>query len=651
MCGIAAVFSSRNPVSNELLQKATLSLRHRGPDSQNVWVDPKGLAGLAHARLSLLDLSSGGNQPLSGEGERLKLVHNGEFYDFERIKRELESKGHRFRTASDSEILLPLYQELGTAALQELRGEFAFVLWDRNNRQVFAARDRFGIKPLFYAIHNGNLYFASEVKALFAMGVPAQWDQETFYQLQSTWLLPNNRTLYRNIFQVPPAHFLIASGDAGFMNPQLIPYWDFDYPLAEKTEGRKFDTEEEILILREKFTEAVRLRLRADVPVACYLSGGLDSCSVLGAAAKQVSAPVHGFTLSFPDDLDYDESAIAREMAEHSNSIYHEIPVRWHDLSDNFAEALWQAETPFINTHGVAKFLLSKGVRDAGFKAVLTGEGADEIFAGYVHFRKDYLNHHSGNGNREAQLARLADTNAVSRPIMLASGSSPSLVGLKRTLGFIPSFLEAYAQGAEASLVKFALFRDEFRKPFENRDSWRILLNEMDISRQLKGRSQLNQSLYLWSRTMLPAYLLTVLGDRMEMAHSIEGRLPFLDHKLVEHVVQLPIELKIQKDLTEKFILREAAKPFITDTVYRRQKHPFLAPPAAASPSSALFKLAQDTFRSKSFADNPFYDQTQVIALLDQVPHMDREAQSAVDPLIMFALSCTILQQKMGIDS
>ncbi|MEO5968285.1 MAG: asparagine synthase (glutamine-hydrolyzing), partial [Bdellovibrionia bacterium] len=555
------------------------------------------------------------------------------------------------RTASDSEILLPLYEELGTGALQELRGEFAFVLWDRNNRQVFAARDRFGIKPLFYAIHIGNLYFASEVKALFAMGVPAQWDRESFYQLQSTWFLPSHRTLYRNVFQVPPAHFLLTSADSGFLNPRIIPYWDFDYPLAAETEGRKVDLQEEILQLREKFQEAVKLRLRADVPVASYLSGGLDSCSVLGAAASQVSTPVHAFTLSFPDEMEYDESAIAREMAKFSNSVYHEIPVRWNDLSEHFAEALWQAETPFVNTHGVAKYLLSKGVRDAGFKAVLTGEGADEIFAGYVHFRKDYLNHHSDQTNIDAQLAHLIETNAVSRPMMLASGTPSTLGGLKDTLGYVPSFIGAHAQGAESAMEKFGLFKDEFRASYRNRDSWKVWLNELDIPRQLKGRSQLNQSLYLWSCTMLPSYLLTVLGDRMEMAHSIEGRLPFLDHKLVEHVVKLPIELKIRKDLTEKFLLREAAKPFLTDTVYRRQKHPFLAPPAATSPTSALFILAQDTFRSKDFADNSFYDQKKVLKLLDQVPKMDRENQSAVDPLITVALSCTILEKKMGLGS
>jgi asparagine synthase (glutamine-hydrolysing) len=216
---------------------------------------------MAHARLSLLDLSSQADQPLSWDGERLKLVHNGEFYDFERIRDTLAQKGHRFRTVSDSEILMPLYQEYGTAALQELRGEFAFVLWDRNNRQVFAARDRFGIKPLFYAIHNGSLYFASEVKALFAMGVPAHWDQEAFYQFQSTWLLPGRRTLYQGVFQVPPGHFLLTSAGDGFTQPQVIPYWDFDYPPAEK---RKIEN----LTFKKKFFNCAK-NLKSPFDSAC----------------------------------------------------------------------------------------------------------------------------------------------------------------------------------------------------------------------------------------------------------------------------------------------------------------------------------------------------------------------------------------------
>jgi asparagine synthase (glutamine-hydrolysing) len=251
--------------------------------------------------------------------------------------------------------------------------------------------------------------------------------------------------------------------------------------------------------------------------------------------------------------------------------------------------------------------------------------------------------------NIAAQMSHLLETNAVSKPWMIATETSASLGVLKRTLGYIPSFLEAFAQVAEGSRDKYGLLKSDFCKPFQTQNAWKMWLNAIDVPRQLSGRSRLNQSLYLWSRTMLPSYLLTVLGDRMEMAHSVEGRLPFLDHKLVEHVVKLPIELKIEKNLTEKYLMREAAKPFLTETVYKRQKHPFLAPPAATSPTSVLFTLAQDTFRSKAFASNPFYDQAKVIRLLDQVPQMDRETQSAVDPLITVALSCTILQEKLGL--
>lgn len=644
MCGFAALFSSSGSVKSEPLAKAAQSLEHRGPDNQSVWVDERGVAGLAHARLSLLDLSRSGDQPLTSSDGSLKLIHNGEFYDFERIKRDLEAKGHSFRTKSDSEILLPLYQDLGTAALSKLRGEFAFVLWDRANHQVFAARDRFGIKPLFYAVHQGRLHFASEVKALFAMGVPAQWDYEMAYQFHTTWVLPPHRTLYRNVYQIPPGHFLLASEATGFVEPTVQPYWDFDYPTAAERLGQKLNAEDEVLRLREKFKESVALRLRADVPVACYLSGGLDSCSVLGASAQMSSVPIHAFTLSFPDDVEYDEAVVAREMTASCGAVYHEIPLRYADLADNFADALWNAEVPFGNTHGVAKFLLSRAVRKAGFKAVLTGEGSDEIFGGYVHFRKDVLMH-DGRADQAGRLEKLTAANAVSRPLMLASELDPSLTGLQRTLGFVPSFIAAQGQRSQAT----AIMRDEFKGPFAGRDAWRSWLNHVDVARQVWGREPLDQSLYLWSRTMLPAYLLTVLGDRMEMAHSIEGRLPFLDHELVEHVVKLPPELKIQGDLTEKFLLREAARPFLTDTVYKRQKHPFLAPPAAASPESALFGLVQDTFRSAAFAASPFYDQAAVIKVLDRVPSMSHEEQTGVDGMLMNLLSFTLLEKGLGI--
>src|SRR5664279_704897 len=275
MCGIVGFFSRKRPVSQEVLQRATRSLYHRGPDGQRHWVSEDERAGLGHARLSIIDLS-GGEQPIASEDGRTRIVVNGEFYGYEAIQRELENAGHRLRTRSDSEIVLHLYEDLGTQCLHRLRGEFAFVLWDETHRTIFAARDRFGIKPLFHAFHEDTLYLASEVKALFAAGVPARWDAESVYH--SIELGGHQmRTLYDGVFQVPPGHYLIATDK----NIQIHQYWDFDYPKANGHTGQRSDGDyaEEF---REALEESVRVRLRADVPVGCYLSGGLDSCAVLG---------------------------------------------------------------------------------------------------------------------------------------------------------------------------------------------------------------------------------------------------------------------------------------------------------------------------------------------------------------------------------
>jgi asparagine synthase (glutamine-hydrolysing) len=333
MCGITAYFSDQRPMNGETLRIATWRLGHRGPDGQGQWLASDGLVGLGHARLSIIDLTTG-DQPLTNENERLHLVVNGEFYDFERIRRELRQRGHVVRTGSDSEIALHLYEELGPQCLHQLRGEFAFVLWDEANRMLFAARDRFGIKPLFYSVHQGVLYLASEVKALFAAGDPGQWDPSAFYQAHTfSFVLPGERTLFAGIHQVPPGHYLLATP----VSLAIHRYWDFDYPTAEKTPtiGEREATER----FRGILDEAVRLRLRADVPVAAYLSGGIDSCAVLGLAAPHRSDPIHAFTLTF-DQADYDESDIAREMAERAGAEFVPIPISQADLAEAFPDAI-----------------------------------------------------------------------------------------------------------------------------------------------------------------------------------------------------------------------------------------------------------------------------------------------------------------------
>jgi asparagine synthase (glutamine-hydrolysing) len=641
MCGIAAFFSSDKCISAERLKHATNTLRHRGPDSQGAWLAPNQRVGLGHARLSIIDLTSG-DQPIANEDERLHIVVNGEFYDFERQRRELERRGHLFRTRSDSEVALHLYEEFGAHCLQQLRGEFAFVLWDEANQRLFAARDRFGIKPLYYAVQDDTLYLASEIKALFAAGVPKRWDHESFYQ-GATGPAMSDRTLFDGVHQIPPGHYLTATTNG----MRILRYWEFYYPPADELGA---DTRDESAFVEEfaaVFEEAVRLRMRADVPVGCYLSGGIDSCAVLGFAARLSSSPIQAFTLTF-DQADYDEGDIARQMAARAVANFHPIPIKQSDIADNFVDAIWHSETLFSNGHGVSKFLLSRAVRDAGYKVVYTGEGSDEIFGGYVHFRMDMLQHNTqGQDVAEVQrlLQQLESANRVSRGILIPAGKTGSLESVERVLGFVPSCLKLLA-----AQQRQTLFDGDFKARFAGRDSARLFLDSLDVPAVLEGRDPLNKSLFVWAKSVLPNYILNLLGDRMEMAHSVEGRVPFLDHHVVECVCRAPVSLKI-RGVTEKYLLREAVKPVITETVYRRQKHPFLSPPAIMVPTELFNQMMQDTLRGPVLGSLPFYDQKKVVALLDQLPELSESVRMRWDPALMSVVSACVIQERFRLGS
>ena len=639
MCGIIAAVSKHGGICGEQLARATRRLRHRGPDAQHVWTSPDGRAGLGHARLSIIDLETG-DQPIANEDERLRIVANGELYDFERIRQALERDGHVFRTRSDSEIALHLFEDRGGRAIHSLRGEFALAIWDARDGQLFAARDRFGIKPLYYTIHDGTFFLASEVKAFAELGVPLRWDRETLHDIHFV-AHPPDRTLFAGIYQLPPASCLFTDGE----QVRVLPYWDWDYPTAEARPARE-DEREWIARLACAFEEAVRLRLRADVPVACYLSGGIDSCAVLGFASRLSARPIRAYTLSF-DHADYDEGSLARAQAERSGAEFCQVDIRSEHLADNFSDAIYHAERPFANAHAVAKYLLSRAVRDSGIKVVLTGEGSDEIFAGYPHFRRDLVLHGS-NGKDPAEkarlLAELEAANRVSAGTLMPQGST-TLESVQGILGFVPSNLEAWAQ-IGTGLLRVTC--DGFRNAFTDRDTFRVMLSCLDVERQLAGRHPVNQSLYIWGKTMLPNYILSNLGDRMEMAHSVEGRLPFLDHHVVEEAARMPVALKIN-GMTEKYVLREAARPVLTDAVYRRQKHPFMSPPATIQRDGRLYACLQDTLRSAALDGPGIYDRSKVTALLDAVPSMDGPGRARADALLMWMASLCFLSQRLGV--
>jgi asparagine synthase (glutamine-hydrolysing) len=606
MCGIVCQYYPQSGSSLDTVRKGLEALRHRGPDTVATWQSANRQVSLGHARLSVVDILSGG-QPFFTEDQSICVVVNGEFYDFERIRTELEAAGHVFRSKSDSEILPHLYEEYGVDCLSRLRGEFAFVLWDNKTGTLFAARDRFGIKPLFYAEANGGISLASEVKALHASGTEAGWDEDGL--LQTILMLGNidGTTHFRDVSSIPPAHYLIAKAGA----VSLHSYWNFDYPKEDAIQERsKQDLCERFLSI---LSEAVRLRMRADVPVGCYLSGGLDSCSILALMAQHGGAPIRVFSLAF-DHPAYDESSVAREMAELVGADFTGILVSRNSLAQDFSDAVWHAETLFANAHGVAKFGLSRVVRQAGYKVILSGEGADETLAGYPIFRIDMEQRNSGSSGTKVFLDRL---------------------------GYVPSWYEA----REASMLIMGGF---LPASFCSHDIFGSLLERIDISGQMRGRHVLNQSLYLHSKVVLPGYILTVLGDRMEMAHSVEGRVPFLDHHVVEFLRQLPVSYKLSEK-TEKYILRESIKTMIPARVHANPKNAFQAPPILCSPEEPLYALMQDTLRGDALKSLPLINRPAVIDALDRIPTMSHSDRMGLEIPVTQLLSACLMGERFGL--
>jgi len=636
MCGLVAMHAPPGQVRESALAAALQAIEHRGPDGQRVWLSDDRSVGLGHTRLAIIGLNDG-PQPIASEDGQVQVVVNGEFYDFERIRRDLEQRGHHFRTQTDSEIAVHLYEEYGIGCLRYLRGEFAIVIWDARNKRMFAVRDRFGIKPLCYASDGGVLYVASEAKALFAAGVSPRWDAESFFHAANLQYVMPDRTLFAGVRQVRPGHYLVAD-DQGL---ETVGYWDLDY-VADAHSHAVADEATLIEQFRGHLSEAVRLRLRADIPVCCHLSGGLDSSAILALAMEHSSTPLKCFSVSFETES-YDELNVASEMAARAGCEIHPVRVSQRQLVEQLSDAVYFSEGLAVNGHLPAKYLLHREIQRAGYKVALTGEGSDELVAGYPHLRIDLF---SSSGQHDLSDALYA-SNQASVGIMLKHGESLPLTAVRKKLDFVPSFLEA--KGTLGFKI-CSILKDDFKQGFSGRDCYEELLDSFNVEGQMRGRSPVYQSLYLWSKTALANYILRTLGDGTEMANAVEGRVPFLDHHLFEFVRELPLSMKI-KDSVEKYVLREAVRPLITETIYARRKHPFVAPPVSRFSDAGAEEVLQDTLRSDAFACVPFFDRSKILRLLDRLPDMAVEDRAAIDPVLMTALSTAAMHERFQLAS
>lgn len=638
MCGIVACKHNKEQIQSEIIKKALKKISHRGPDSNGIYISPNGKTALGHARLSIIDIENG-KQPIIDKKHKISVVVNGEFYEYKKIREDLIKKGYIFQTNSDSEILIFLYLEYGYELFEHLRGEFSFVLYDEKNDTIFAARDRFGIKPFCYYKDDEKFLIASESKALFEFGIEKAWDEYSFMHSANMHYRPTNKTLFKNIYQLMPGHFLIFKNN----NLTTHKYWDLNY--KEEADIKFVKTEQEYIEeFRELLFESIKVRLISDVPVCFHLSGGLDSSSVVGIAQNFLNYTPQCFTIAFDGKENYDEQNLARETAKLHDCKLTIINVGQSDIFTNLKNAVYYSEGLAVNGHISCKYLLNKKIKKSGYKVALTGEGSDETLAGYPHLRQDLFNI-MPKEKKEQYIKKLYETNLAITGVEIPQGNGLNLDCLEKKLNFIPSFLAAKSTiGYKINEI----LSNDIKQKYSNTDFYNNMLNSYDYENQIKNRHIVNQSLYFWIKLTLANYILDTLGDGCEMSSSIEGRLPFLDHKLFEYAKNLPMNMKI-KGTCEKYILKEAAKPYITDSIYKRQKHPFMAPPITRFYTNKDMDYINDVINSEKFKSISFFNYDKIKKMFKDFHKMNTVELTAFEPVLMFILTTALLNESFNL--
>lgn len=567
MCGIAGYFQLDTPRSpdRELIGRMVNCIRHRGPDEFGAYLDDRCVLG--QARLSIIDLA-GGSQPMTNEDGSVWITFNGEIFNYLELRPELERAGHRFRTKSDTEVIIHAYEEWGERCLERFNGQFAFAVYDRNHSALFLARDRMGIRPLFYTIHDGRLYFASEIKSIFCdPSVPRRIDLKGLDEIFTWWTTAPPRTAFENIRELEAGTFArIENG-----NIKTGRYWSMSFPEEfDRTRSIGSWAEE----LHALLVDSVRLRLRADVPVGAYLSGGLDSSATTALIKHFTDTPVESFSIAFQDKA-FDESDFQRQMAGHLGTHHHQVTCTYQDIAANFPAVIYHTERPILRTAPTPLFMLSRLVRENDFKVVLTGEGSDEILGGYDIFKETLIRRfwarNPDSAWRPALLKRLYPT----LPLSGARAKFYLETFYKAGLAKLDEYYFSHIPRINTTTKVKDYFTSDVCRELGDYDS--VASFGTDLPDRFLSWHHLCRAQYLEARSLLAGYLLSSQGDRMGMAHSVEGRFPFLDHRVVEFAATVPPWHKLF-GLNEKYILKKAMAPELPPEITARVKQPYMAP-------------------------------------------------------------------------
>jgi len=568
MCGIAGICNLREPVpiSSELITCMLGTINHRGPDEAGIYIDD--CIGLGHARLRIIDLTSG-IQPIHNEDETLWIAYNGEVFNFPELREDLIKKGHRFYTHTDAEVMLHLFESKGPSCLDDLNGQFAFAIWNSKDKELFLARDRIGICPLHYTVHSNRLIFASEIKSIFMTDdLPCAIDPIAMDQIFTFWAPLPGRTFFKDIKELPPGHYLKLSRG----NISIRKYWEIPlYSPDEYTERPLDDICEQLSAL---LNDTIRIRLRADVPVGSYLSGGLDSSGVTALVRKNFNNSLRTFGIHF-EEKDFDESDHQNYMVTYLKTDHTDVRATNTEIGESFPSVLWHCEKPILRTAPVPLFILSDRVNQSGFKVVLTGEGADEIFGGY-------------NIYKEAKVRRFwsREPDSKLRPLAIRRLYPYIFNGNPRGQAFALKFFGRNLEKADdpffSHLIRWentsrlkTLFSNDIRSTTDDYYAYDDLGEQIPDS--FSNYDYLTRAQYLEMAIFLGNYLLSSQGDRVSMAHSVEMRPPFLDHRIIDFMAHVPSKWKI-KGLNEKYILKKTFKGIVPEPIINRPKQPYRAP-------------------------------------------------------------------------